>query len=173
MYEHLDFFKNKIKSKLLELKPNMSDIKYRLYLSMIDECESFEEIRDIAELDLQFDLIKYIKDIDSKLKLSDTDISELEAVANRNSRAAKLAIIKPNNESEAQSKINSIDFSDILSDLDDDELLDTISEISESRVENAPVNETDEYYEALELYNQIMEDFWMHHFCLIFMEKII
>ena len=47
----IDFFKNKVKQRFKELKPYMSDIKYRLYMRIIDNCNTFEDISCAASHD--------------------------------------------------------------------------------------------------------------------------
>ena len=46
----IEFFKNKIRQRLKELCPYMSDVKYRLYNSMINDCQSLDDIREMAVL---------------------------------------------------------------------------------------------------------------------------
>ena len=59
----ITFFKNKIKDRLEELRPYMSDIKYRLYQTMIEQCSSLEEIREMAELDMHCEYKISVKSI--------------------------------------------------------------------------------------------------------------
>lgn len=73
----------------------MSDVKYRMYMSVIGDCKDLDELREMAEMDLQFNMVKYLNELTDKIKLSDTSIDELEAVINQNARAAKLTVIMP------------------------------------------------------------------------------
>lgn len=91
----IQFFKEKIKNRLTELRPYMSDVKYRMYMSVIGDCKDLDELREMAEMDLQFNMVKYLNELTDKIKLSDTSIDELEAVINQNTRAAKLTVIVP------------------------------------------------------------------------------
>ena len=93
--KRIQFFKDKIKHRLTELRPYMSDVKYRMYMSVIGDCKDLDELREMAEMDLQFNMVKYLNELTDKIKLSDTSIDELEAVINQNARAAKLTVIMP------------------------------------------------------------------------------
>lgn len=93
--KRIQFFKDKIKHRLTELRPYMSDVKYRMYMSVIGDCNDLDELREMAEMDLQFNMVKYLNELTDKIKLSDTSIDELEAVINQNARAAKLTVIMP------------------------------------------------------------------------------
>ena len=140
------FFKNKIKNRIEELKPFMSDLKYKLYISMIEDCDNLEEIREMAELDLQFNMIKYVRDLDNKLKLSDTNIEELEAVANRNNRAIKLTVIAPKKKKTNRQIAKDFDFSTIGEDLEDEEMLACAANLLYMQLQNTPIEELQSEY---------------------------
>lgn len=148
------YFKNKIEKRLEELRPYMSDVKYRLYTSMIKDCTSFDQVREMAELDMQFNMIKYVKELEEKLKLSDTNIEELEAVTNQNAKAAKLTVIKPKKKEEKTNLdiANDIDLSSLCEDLEDDELLASAANLLMMRLNNMPDEE--KYRDALVDYEE-------------------
>ena len=66
----LAFFKERVKNRIEELRPYISDVKYRLYITMIEDCNSIDELREMAELDLQLNLIKYTREIANKVQKS-------------------------------------------------------------------------------------------------------
>ena len=129
----IEFFKNKIRQRLKELCPYMSDVKYRLYNSMINDCQSLDDIREMAELDMQFSMIKYVQELDDKLKKSDTNIDELEAVTSQNNRAAKLAVIAPKKEV-AVNQYDDVDLTNIVEDLDDPEIINAQADLLMARM---------------------------------------
>ena len=152
--ERVKFFKNRIVARLEELRPYMSDVKYRLYQSMIADCTSLDEIREMAELDLQFNMIKYLKDLEDKLKLSDTNIEELEAVTNQTTRAAKLSIISPKKSVEKTNIeiASEVDLSTLGEDLEDEEILASAANILMMRLATMPPEEM--FREELENYEE-------------------
>jgi len=151
MDKKIQFFKNKIIARLDELKPFMSDVKYRLYISIINDCTNIDDIRDMAELDMQFNMIKYVNEIADKLKLSNTNIGELEAVTNQNIKAAKITIIEPKKkEAKSNAEIaNEIDLSTLEEDLEDEEILASAANMLMMRLKIASPEE---------LYNEDEED---------------
>ena len=86
----IQFFKDKITARLEELRDFMPEIKYKLYKTMIEDCDSYDEIKEMAELDLQFNMIKYVNELKDKLKDNNTNLEELEAVTNKNVRACNI-----------------------------------------------------------------------------------
>ena len=148
------YFKNRILDRLEELRPYMSDTKYRLYIAMVNDCKSFDEIREMADLDLQFSMIKYIKEVEGKLSDANTNVHELEAVTNQNSRAAQLSVIKP---IKKEDKTNiavamDIDISTLGEDMEDEEILASAANILMLRMMNTPPEEL--YREELENYEE-------------------
>lgn len=157
----IEFFKNKIRQRLKELCPYMSDVKYRLYNSMINDCQSLDDIREMAELDMQFSMIKYVQELDDKLKKSDTNIDELEAVTSQNNRAAKLAVIAPKKERTAK-QYDDVDLTNIVDDLDDPEILNTQADLLMARMAAEKLSgyteDDEEDSEDDELYDEMFVD---------------
>ena len=93
--KQLLFFKNRIKSKIESLKPYISNQKYKLYCVMLDECQSLEEIKAMAEIDFQFELAKYIRNLELRLSGMDTTLEELKMADKTLINSSKGVIIKP------------------------------------------------------------------------------
>lgn len=148
--KRVQFFKNKITARLEELRDYMPDLRYRLYKTMIDDCNSYDEIREMAELDLQFNMIKYVNELKDKLKVNNTNLEELEAITSNNTKSPKLAVIAPKPKSELtnEQKINDIDLSTLGEDMEDEDVLASAANIFLARLQNEPIEETlrDEVY---------------------------
>ena len=74
MDARVEFFRNRIKNRLKELHPYMAPEKAKLYDLMLDDCDSYDELREMAELDMQFKLAQYIKGLEDELRSADTSI---------------------------------------------------------------------------------------------------
>ena len=57
----IDFLKNRIRARLAEVADQMGKYRFRLYMAMVDECNDFDELKEMAELDLQMDLFDYVR----------------------------------------------------------------------------------------------------------------
>ena len=77
------FLKNRIIARLGEVKDLLGPYRYKLYIAMVEECNDFNELRDMAELDLQMDMFDYVRnEIEPKmaeLNLSLPDLRKLDA----------------------------------------------------------------------------------------------
>lgn len=137
----IQFFKDKIANRLTELKPYMSDVKYRMYMSIIKDCKDLDELREMAEMDLQFNMVQYISEITDKIKLSDTSIDELEAVINQNTRAAKLTVIMPKKKEKVETYEEVVDNIDEI--IEDEEVLNATANLLYMRMQTAVPSELD------------------------------
>ena len=79
----IDFLKNRIKARLAEVSDQMGKYRYKLYIAMVDECNDFEELKEMAELDLQMDLFDYVRhEINpmlDELNLSIADVRRMDS----------------------------------------------------------------------------------------------
>ena len=150
----IQFFKDKITARLEELRDLMPEIKYKLYRTMIEDCDSYDEIREMAELDLQFNMIKYVNELKDKLKDNNTNIEELEAVTNKNVRASKLVVITPKPKSQLTNaeKLNDIDISTLGEDMEDEDVLASAANLLLMRMRTMPIEEL--YRDELENYEE-------------------
>ena len=74
----IQFLKNKIKDRLTEVKDQMG-YSYKIHMALVDSCNNIEKLKEMAELDLQMDQFKYIKDeIESRLNSLGLDISNIQ-----------------------------------------------------------------------------------------------
>ena len=150
----IQFFKNKITARLEELRDFMPEIKYKLYKTMIDDCDSYEEIREMAEMDLQLNMIHYVNELKGKLKDNNTNLEELEAVTNKNTRASKLLVIAPKPKSQLSDaeKLANIDISTLGEDIEDEDVLASAANLLLMRIREMPPEEL--YREELEDYEE-------------------
>lgn len=88
----IDFYKKRIMERIDSVKDYMSNTKYRLYKSMVENCNDYNELLDMAEIDLQVTMFKYIQDLQSKLENYGTNVSELSTIKN-NVRTNQMVII--------------------------------------------------------------------------------
>ena len=56
-----EFLKHKIYEKLDYMKDGLGDTRYKLYKQIVEACDDFEELRSIAEMELQIDMYEYVK----------------------------------------------------------------------------------------------------------------
>lgn len=77
----LIYFKEKIKKELDSIKDEIGELRYNLYINMVDTCNNYDELREMAELELQIDFLKYTKEaIKDKLQQRDVNINDLRKV---------------------------------------------------------------------------------------------
>ena len=84
----IEFYREKVKQELSELAEYMGQKRYKFYLQMVDTIEDYEELRELAELELQLNMVKYIKDeIQNPLDTEGTQIRELNMALDSEYRA--------------------------------------------------------------------------------------
>ena len=54
------FFKNYIKSQIASLRDSLGEARYNLYLATVDSIEDYEELKELAELELQIEYAKLL-----------------------------------------------------------------------------------------------------------------
>lgn len=81
----LDFFKNRIRHILEEYKDELGDLRYRLYMEMVNQSNNYEEIKEMADLEMQVDLLEYTKNnIKNPLKKMNVEIKDIKREFNPN-----------------------------------------------------------------------------------------
>ena len=82
--KQLNFYKNRIKQQLDNIRSDIGDLKYELYIKMVDGCEDYYELLEMAELEMQIDFLNYTKgNIMSKLEKENITVRDLkEAIDN-------------------------------------------------------------------------------------------
>lgn len=74
----LIFFKNKINQALDNLRQDIGELRYKLYKEMVKQCNDYEELKEMAELEMQIDSVNYTKEaIKNKLSEHNTDVRTL------------------------------------------------------------------------------------------------
>ena len=149
--KRLEFYKNRIMSRLETLKPMMPDVKYRLYCKLLDDCSDYTDIREMSELDLQFELADYVKSIRAKLEETDTTLEELKVASNSKATRQVAVVIKR--------KPDSLDINTVKKYMSDDKYTDVIDneigrriDTEDERAENEK-KAIDEYYNKQALDN--------------------
>ena len=137
----LMFMKNRIREKINLIKDKMSDMKYRLYMVKIDSAKTIDEVRAISEIQSQLDFIEYLKKIDTQIKSLDTNVDDIEQTNLKDSAITRFSIIEPS--SNKKNIKPSVDTIDLLNDLNDEELFNTMLNIGDKQEE---VGETLGYY---------------------------
>ena len=79
----MDFFRDRIRKKLSEIKDSIGEENYEAYCRIADECGDYDELRSLADLELQVEMANYIKhEILNKLNEDNVTIDELIEVNN-------------------------------------------------------------------------------------------
>lgn len=123
-YEKVKYFRSRIISRLKDYESDIGPT-FRLYMDSVMECNDLEELKEMAELDMQLDYFDYIRDLNSKLEMFGVSLDDIK----RENAKSK----------EASNDLGDFgDFGDI-TDEDIDSLDDTedIDDIDESEYENA------------------------------------
>ena len=127
----VEFLKNRILNWLNQVKDLLGPYRYRLFVAMVEECNDFDELRDMAELDLQMDLFDYVRDeIEPKLEelnLSLSDLRKLDSDVDY-SKLAKPANLE-------------LEPDDIMDAMDDDEVNSAMAAVLTARLANEPIEE--------------------------------
>lgn len=77
----LQYFKVKIKDTLAKIADDIGKLRYELYVAMVDKCDDYSELREMAELEMQLQFIEYTKgNIEQPLRDRQVDISDLNKI---------------------------------------------------------------------------------------------
>ena len=126
--KQLQFFKNYIKEKLNTIKDDIGQIRYKLYVAMVEECNDYDELREMAELEMQIDMIAYTNgELANKLKELNTDF---ETIKNIDSTIEYKITEEKKNEN-----------NEIFEDLEDDDVMDAMAHMLMQRIANEPEEE--------------------------------
>ena len=148
--QRIIFLKKRILNRLEEVQECMSNTKYKLYKTMVNDCNSFDEIREIAELDMQLGLIDYVRKLKYSLDENNISIGDIEAINNYSDKPQKLSLILPSKNINQTQKLDDIDISTLGEDIEDEEVLAAASSILLSRLNAIPPEE---------LYREQIEDY--------------
>jgi len=150
--QRISFLKKRILNRLEEMQEYMSSTKYKLYKTMVNDCNSFDEIREIAELDMQLGFIDYVIKLKHSLDENNISIDDIEDISNYNDKSQQLSLILPSKNIKTTQKLDDIDISTLGEDIEDEEVLAAASSILLSRLNAMPPEEL--YREQLENYEE-------------------
>ena len=126
--KQLNFFKNYIKGKLNTIKDDIGHIRYKLYIAMVDECNNYSELREMAELEMQIDMIAYTNgELAGKLKELNTDFESVINIDNTVEYKIPEETAEENNE--------------LFEDMEDDDVMDAMAHMLMQRIANEPEEE--------------------------------
>ena len=76
--KRLEFFKQKIKEKLESIRGDIPEIRYKLWIESIDACNDYNDLREMAELDMQLALFDYTRnEINPKIEKLNIELERL------------------------------------------------------------------------------------------------
>lgn len=79
MSDIIQFYRAKILEFLELMRKDMGELRFKLYVDMVNSCTEIEDLKEMAELELQLDFIKYTKEnIKDKLEERGTSIKEIK-----------------------------------------------------------------------------------------------
>ena len=126
--KQLQFFKHFIKEKLTTIENDIGHIRYKLYVAMVDECNNYDELREMAELEMQIDMIAYTNgELAGKLKELNTDFEKVKNIDNN--IEYKITEEKKNENNE------------LFEDLEDEDVMNAMAYMLMQRIENEPEEE--------------------------------
>ena len=75
--DRLEFYRQIILEALNDLKGDLGDLRFRIYSEAVKESMDVEELRELADLELEIDLFKYSRGIKERLRLHGSSIDIL------------------------------------------------------------------------------------------------
>lgn len=115
--KQLNFYKNRIKQQLANIRSDIGELKYELYIKMVDICEDYHELLEMAELEMQIDFLKYTNgNIMDKLEKDNITVRDLKEAIDRDAREALDKPIETDEEYELMANMED------MSEVDDAEL---------------------------------------------------
>lgn len=138
-HNKMKFYKDRIISKIDEIKDSITDTKYRLYKSMIDNCDDYEELLNLAEIELQIEMFVYIEELHNKLEKMGTSVDELKS-AGESKNNKQLVIISSKNRVKTSDNIE-LSNEDIIELMEDDEATAAMAMMLSMQLANQPLCE--------------------------------
>lgn len=80
--EAIEFYRSIVLKNIEETKDTITDTKYKLYVAIVNNCNNLEELKDLADFNMQNDFLEYTKSISNRLGEYGTTMGELEEVLN-------------------------------------------------------------------------------------------
>ena len=126
----VEFYRDRIRSKIEEVKDEMGKYRYKLCMAMVDECNSLDDLKEMAELTLQMNMFQYIKtQVYPMLQELGMSLDELRK-------------FDTDTLPEVDKNVVSISSDDIPEMLDDPQNLDAMAMILMQRLQSEPPEET-------------------------------
>lgn len=139
--QKINFYKNRILKKLELIKDDMSPEKYKYFTSMVLDCDRYEELREMSEMDMQIEFINYTRtEIIDKLAEQGLTLEDAKRLQEERNNAADLQLITPARK-KANPDIFALDNSEVGEALDNEEMLDAAAAILYARLQNEPPEE--------------------------------
>lgn len=77
----LQFFKNKILEELGKIRGDLGELRYKLYVETVNQCDDYKQLKEMAELELQLQFIEYAKGmVQEPLAERQVEINDLKKV---------------------------------------------------------------------------------------------
>lgn len=145
--KRLEYFKKHIKEKLESVKDDIPDRRYRLWIAAIDDCEDYDELREMAELDMQLDMFEYTRnEINPKLQRLNLEMDEIRGAKTMQEPSKTTGKTLGTNEFSSLTMPDSDDeeeytTGEMLEDLDDPEMEAAMAAIIAARMASEPWEE--------------------------------
>lgn len=145
--KRLEYFKKHIKEKLESVKDDIPDRRYRLWIAAIDDCEDYDELREMAELDMQLDMFEYTRnEINPKLQRLNLEMDEIRGAKTMQEPSKTVGKTLGTNEFSSLTMPDSDDeeeytTGEMLEDLDDPEMEAAMAAIIAARMASEPWEE--------------------------------
>ena len=145
--KRLEYFKKHIKEKLESVKDDIPDRRYRLWIASIDDCEDYDELREMAELDMQLDMFEYTRnEINPKLQRLNLEMDEIRGAKTMQEPSKTTGKTLGTNEFSSLTMPDSDDeeeytTGEMLEDLDDPEMEAAMAAIIAARMASEPWEE--------------------------------
>ena len=153
--QKLNFYKNRILEKLELIRNDMSPEKYKYFTSMVLECDRYEELREMSEMDMQIEFINYTRtEIIDKLAQQGLTIEDARRLQEERNNAADLQLITPSRK-KAHPEIYALDNNEVGEALQNEEMLEAAAAILFARIQNEPPEE--KYSDIIDRVNEVEE----------------
>lgn len=131
--QRLQFYKARIKEKLADIKDDLGPLRFKLYNAMVDECDDYEELREMAELEMQLELLDYTRnEITGRLLAEQINIADIKKAANNIDTSSKSIVYNQD---------------DLEDDLEDPDIASAMAFLLAKRLAAEPIEEKNAIYE--------------------------
>lgn len=112
-HRQLNYFREKIQRDLAEIRGDIGEVRYKSYISMANECNDYEQLKEMADLGLQIQMVYYIRtSIRERLQQLGISLEDLIEVYGGDSKDLKLS-------NEVEEMVTSVDVVNSI-DIEDD-----------------------------------------------------